>query len=700
MSLNSLEPIYFSNEQDLDKELFLPILKKATSCQCMTGYFTSGALSELAHSLSYFLTADSHSLEFLVSPNLVEQDVNAIKSAMLSDDNLIPLLFPNFELSEHSLKTKTIEALSYLVATKKLEIRLALQLDGIFHTKCWLFDTCEGKIAVHGSGNATKNGLSINFEQLTVSRSWLSDESKKVVERLKNRYLKLWSGEYEGIETSPLNEKTIKYLADIYQDIKYKSSEDVSESLQKFLKKKKKEADILPKLIIPNWLNYTSGDYAHQGKAIKAWNANKGHGILSIATGGGKTLTSLVAATLVSNKEDNLLLVIAVPTKALLSQWVIDVELFNVTPLNTSGTNSTIVAQKINESIRRIKFKSSKDEVVLLTHESLKNKKILKVLEKASKAFPIMLIGDEVHNLGSIGFQKVAPDFFKYRLGLSATAERQTDEEGTNFLITYFGDIVFDFSLKDAIGVCLVPYTYHVHIVQLDEDEADEWAELTYQIKKLSFASEFSDDTPEKTRWKILCLKRRRIIESAIGKVAILANILPKKSHELKRALIFCTDKYPEQLNNVNKLLIRRGIRFHQVTSSETKNKKKLEQIISSFSNDKIQVLTSKRVLDEGFNVPQTEVAYLLASNTIRRQWIQRLGRVLRKSSVTNKVTATIHDFIVTPPTSGGIDTDLKALVKGELSRIQYFDNLSSNGLENHGTADIVEELLEMIGAL
>lgn len=466
-----------------------------------------------------------------------------------------------------------------------------------------------------------------------------------------------------------------------------------------FVENEKSSIRTQQKLTIPYWLNYTTGNFAHQGKAIDAWLENDGRGILAIATGGGKTLTALVAASLVANQEQSLLIVIAVPTIALLDQWTDDVRNFSVEPLNSQSFPSNQLGQQFNNCVRRLRLGNSKCEVLVVTHDGLKSNRFLNLLEKAEKSTPLMLIGDEVHNLGSIGFQSIAPDIFKYRLGLSATFERQFDEVGTQFLLNYFGTVVFEFGLEDAIGVCLVPFDYHVHPVTLDEQEENEWAELTYEIRRLSYAVDLPDGTNEKDRWKILCLKRRRIVESAAGKMMALAAALPKDKNAVKRTLIFCTDKYPEQLNAVNALLINRRINFHQITAEETANKKQLKTIINEFDTDQIQVLTSKRVLDEGFNIPQTETAFLLASNTVKRQWVQRLGRVLRQSTKTDKVKAVIHDFVVLPAHDNDvIDSDLKGLIKGELSRVQFFDSLSKNGLERGGTADVVEQLLELMG--
>ncbi|WP_280953855.1 DEAD/DEAH box helicase family protein [methanotrophic endosymbiont of Bathymodiolus puteoserpentis (Logatchev)] len=695
MNVDKLGSLYFSREHDLDRELFTPLASCSHKIRCMTGYFTSSVLSELAHSLICFLTHTEGNIQFIISPNLSEQDLNAIGKSVELNESFIHILFPDFELTENALKFKALNALSYLIATKRLTLKIALQDTGMFHTKCWLFDLDQGVVAVHGSINATQSGIARNFEQIAVNKSWESDNSKGVVDKIDLTFQNIWEGNYEGLKTIPLNKACVNYLLKKYEDLE--KSEDIQHSLMRGLLDITASGSSLTGsvqcLTVPTWLNYTSGDFAHQGKAIDAWIGNEGQGILAIATGGGKTLTALVAASLMVAKEESLFIVIAVPTIALLNQWADDVKAFGVEPLKTQGEQ---LGPQMNYGLRRLRLKSAKCEVMIVTHESLKSAKMLRLLDKAQKSTSLMLIGDEVHNLGSIGFQSVAPDVFKYRLGLSATFQRQFDEEGTKFLLDYFGSVVFDFGLDEAIGVCLVPFDYFVHIVTLDEYEEEEWAELTFKIKKLSYAAELANGSHEKELWQALCIKRRRVVESASAKISVLASIFSRM--ELNKALVFCTDKDPKQLNQVNALLNNKRINFHQITAEETANKKKLAGLIKSFDSGELKVLTSKRVLDEGFNIPQTETAFLLASNTVKRQWVQRLGRVLRQSLKTHKQKAIIHDFVVMPSVSSeGIDLDLKGLIKSELQRIQFFDSLCQNGLERNGTADVVEQLLELL---
>ena len=695
--INSLEPIYFVGDQNLDTAVFTPICRAATRIRCMTGYFSSGSIRELAHSLSLFLKNSKNPIQFIVSPNLSSEDLDALRIAVEADKNLLPLLFPEFSLSEQKLRSQALEALAFLVASGRMEFKFAVQKEGLFHTKCWLFDTSHGRIAVHGSSNATQSGVSINTEQISIDAEWESHKSKKVVDTLAEKFTEFWGNSNNKVTTYALNQGTIRSLEAIYREsIKSNRQEtDVQQSLVTLIEDIEK-TKIAKKLIVPEWLNYTDGAYSHQGEAVKSW-IQTGRGILSIATGGGKTLTSLVAASLASNEEEALLIIIAVPTKALLDQWAQDVEAFSVSPYNSNGKTARETKRALKSALRNLRLKGSKNEVLIITHDALKSE-LSEILHSESQRTPMMLIGDEVHNLGSKGFMRSAKDSFKYRLGLSATAERQFDEDGSRFLTEYFGPIVYDFPLEKAIGNCLVPYHYHVTRIELDELEQEAWGELTHEIRKLSYAAELPDTAPEKERWKLLCLQRRRIVESASGKIVGLAHRLSPEKRNVSRTLIFCTDKKPEQLESVNQLLTNRSINFHQVTAEETASKALLKKIVDSFGSGELQILTSKRVLDEGFNIPQTETAYLLASNTVRRQWIQRLGRVLRLSPKTGKESAHIYDFIVIPKLDDEkIDNDLKGLIRGEYERVQFFSKLSLNGLERGGSIELMSELVSLL---
>ena len=294
-------------------------------------------------------------------------------------------------------------------------------------------------------------------------------------------------------------------------------------------------------------------------------------------------------------------------------------------------------------------------------------------------------------------FYQIPPQVFDYRLGLSATPVRQYDEKGTEELIKYFGKICFAYDLSQAIGVCLTEYDYHVHFVSLTDEEMDDWHEITTQIARQRWKLE--NDEVDAQLGNLL-RKRRLIIETAQNKLEILSQLLDSEVKDtLKYALIYATDKDPAQLTKVNSILHDKGLIFHQLTQKETASSKKAASILSSFQEGTIQVLTAKRVLDEGVDIPQIELAYILASTTVRRQWIQRRGRLLRKCQETGKNHATIHDFVVLPPDctpdSNGrvLDKDERKIVRSELERVWEFSNLSQNDLKNNGPHRAVRHL-------
>ncbi len=694
-SLDELKPIYFPSECDLDKDLFLPIAKLSESIDCMVGYFKSNSLSELASSILCFLNSDAEkTIRFIVSPNLDKEDIEAIKKAISQDKNLLPLLFPDYDLNETALKSETLKALCYMIVSGKLELRIAFKYNGLFHSKIFLFETSSGEVAIHGSANATYSGLYDNFEQLAVSKSWENTNSQITCEELRKRFNRIWNNNYDGLTSLPLNDKTIECIEKINQKESFNII-DTKKYLIELLEHKENIKEY--KLQIPAWLKYTEGEFEHQGRAVKAWQRNGYKGILSIATGGGKTLTSLIAATLLNQEKKKLFVVIAVPTKPLLEQWGDDVDDFGVRAINSSSKSKKDIKLLIKNAARNLRNNITSTEVLIITHEALKSD-VLEELDKEKNDFAKLLIADEVHNLGSVGFIEHAPEFFENKIGLSATPVRQYDEEGTDFIVEYFNGIVFEFNLQQAIGKCLVPYDYFVHEVLLTAEEEDEFSEISYKIKKLAYARELPDTDEAKQKLNSLYIQRRKIVESAANKVKVLDKILPNDKNLINRTLFFCTDKYPEQIKEVNYLLHKRSVNFHQVTQEETARTKTLNKIVDAFNNGDLQALTSKRVLDEGFNVPQTEMAYLVASNTVERQWIQRLGRVLRLSPQTNKEKAIIHDFMVIPfVEKDKIDNDLISLIRGEYNRLSYFSELSGNGLEKDGSMFKANKLLNLM---
>ena len=182
----------------------------------------------------------------------------------------------------------------------------------------------------------------------------------------------------------------------------------------------------------------------------------------------------------------------------------------------------------------------------------------------------------------------------------------------------------------------------------------EEWNHLTQQIGTQAWRLDAGEDSAYLDN---LLRRRRLVLETASRKIDVLASLIDARNpRELRHALVYATDKDPGQLEAVNALLSSRRLPFHQLTQKETASRSQTTRILSSFQEGVVRILTAKRVLDEGVNIPQIRLAYLLASTTVRRQWVQRRGRLLRTCRAIGKTHADIHDLVVvpTPRRAGG----------------------------------------------
>ena len=444
---------------------------------------------------------------------------------------------------------------------------------------------------------------------------------------------------------------------------------------------------------IPTGLQFETGPFAHQGQAVKAWCDAGYRGVLEMATGSGKTIAALIAAHRLYAIHEPLLIVVAAPYVPLIQQWCAEIRPFGISPVNLTAAPGRRGRARELGRIRRQLRHSGGAQALVVSHDTL----CANDFKTALAAFDCttLLIADEVHNLGRDSFSADPPAFFDYRLGLSATPVRQYDQAGTEALFAFFGPVVYEFTLEDAIGTCLVEYEYHVHPVELTPEEMDTWYDLTDRIKRAMWRQEDEDD-PDEYLTKLL-RDRRAVLETAENKIAALQAALDRAEQAtggLYYTLIYTSDKAPEQLRAVNKMLHERGVLFHQLTYEETANRQETERILRGFQEGTLRVLTAKRVLDEGVNIPQVRKAFILASTTVERQWVQRRGRLLRKCDEIGKTHSEVHDFVALPQDFDNLDRDARSLVRSELRRVQAFARLARNAGRPDGPLGIIDKLV------
>jgi len=699
MSLNSItfkRHIYFLPEDDLINEVYIPSLKYSRFYFGMIGFFSSNSLKELAPGLANFLIYPDSKMKLIISPYISQDDYKAIEDGIKTRNQIVEDKFSelfNFDtLDENRLINHTLDCFAYLIANERLELKIALLSKGLFHSKVKIFSDGMNTLVAHGSSNLTYSGLTSNFEQVSLNASWMGDKDLEIVTRFEEKFSFLWNGKnLKGITIFDLPEAIKKNLLKKYKRENPPTFKEYEEALNQeneiedvFFQKEKRTFSI------PDYLNYTSGDFAHQGEAVDAWLMNENHGILEMATGSGKTITALIATYKLFKKVKSLLIVIAVPYKPLLLQWGEEAKNFNLSTIVFDRATKSQKLNDITQIVSKLKLGISDSECIVITHDFLCSIDFQNIFH--DQEINTLLIADEVHNLGRNEFVSNPPDFFTWRLGLSATPVRQFDEEGTEFLNKFFGNTVYQFGLDKAIGNCLVPYNYFIHPVNLSESELFDYLELTEKIKK----SGWMQDEEDKSEYvNSLLRKRRLILENAESKISELRCILTEIDiRSQHHCLIYTSDKLPEQLDAVNHILRELGASYHQITSVESSDSFLTSNIFNNFRNGQLQFLTAKRVLDEGVNIPEIVTAFILASTTVERQWIQRRGRVLRKCKSIGKKIANIHDFLVLPPEKENrIDTDTKKIIKFELNRIDEFAKLSNNTAVSGGPMDIIHSI-------
>jgi len=553
------------------------------------------------------------------------------------------------------------------------------------------------RAALHGSTNFTNSGLSRNKEQLTLSRDWRGEDSIFHIEKFRKEFEELWSGGDEDCVVLPLPAAIESEIVKSYKQLREPDEADVLE-----IWNKAQGGDFtvdpehhIPRLNLPSYLVYDTGEFSHQGEAVLAWKESKRRGILEMATGSGKTITSMICATLLQNEVGPILIVVSAPYRPLMEQWRVEIGEFGILPVNLSAVGGRANrSREIRQGARRLRKGLSDAEVFIVSNDTLCTAEFIDEISQFDGAK--LLIADECHNLGAAIFTSNPPELFQYRLGLSATPVRQYDSEGTQALIDYFGDICFTFTLEQAIGKCLTEYDYHVHFVELNQAEMELWSELTAKISSQAWKIKSGVSDPYLDN---LLRQRRLVLETASDKLVRLQHLLDNQNaRDIRYTLIYATDKDPDQLNEVNDILFNQGVMYRQLTYEETNSSEKTNKILKSFQAGEIQILTAKRVLDEGVNIPQIKLAFILASTTVKRQWVQRRGRLLRKCSAIGKTHAVIHDFVVLPPgtsetNSNILDNDAKKLVRSELERVWEFARLSRNGPEDGGPYEAVEHL-------
>jgi superfamily II DNA or RNA helicase len=706
-------------------------LCNATTFDLKLGFFSSSAINVLCDGFACFLYNGGR-MRLVINDILSEQDKNSISNGM--SDSVLPAFdISNIEALKKTLSERDkhfFECLAWLIRNERIEIKIITPRDGngIAHTKCGIFGDGINKVAFDGSCNFSRTALIENCESITAFCDWdggkdvfkindIEDDFNWTFQEKDTTVLYVTPQDINTRITNSFKEKDIKeLLEDEHEIISNYSELTMSRTVKGYLARAKakvteiinqiKDSEIKPvKSKNEPHFPFPSGPREYQKKAFENWKKAQ-KGLFAMATGTGKTLTSLNCLLEIYKRLGYYKAVILVPTLTLVDQWVDECKKFNFSNIykvcskNTNWRNEIEMLQMkedFNPSGAPLSF------IIISTYASFARENVFMTLNKFSKK--TLLIADEAHNMGAGRIlDRLEGIKFQRRIGLSATPNRQFDEVGNRRLNEFFGiteQYTFEYSMKEAIdNGFLCRYYYYPHLVHLTDAEMSEYMDISKKLAKM-FNYDSNTFPGGDEILMALLLKRKRIIHKAANKEAIFKNILEERYKEkgnLKYTLVYVPEgnKPDEQADVFDKKefvepddMAEHIIdRYTQIVSEVsptttvkkfTSDSKERNKMLADFASGELEVLTSMKCLDEGVDVPRSEMAIFCASTGNPRQFIQRRGRILRTHK--DKYHAVIHDLVVAPLVSSASDsfTMEQRLLAKELKRVRDFASLSEN---------------------
>ena len=349
-----------------------------------------------------------------------------------------------------------------------------------------------------------------------------------------------------------------------------------------------------------------------QENAFPLWWAKK-RGIIKVVTGGGKTVFAIHCLTkyLEENKTNSILIV--VPSIALLDQWY--------EGLSQSFSSEEISLNGGGEQIKSI------TRICITTIDSLKN-----LIDRVTPENTLLIV-DECHKIGTEKRGEMLTNNWHATLGLSATPERDYDDNFYIIIKKILGDIIFDYDYIDAReDEVIVNFKLLYAYAAMTKDEEDKYKKFTKSIQRR--AATIGGNNMNDYPLKMLIFNRARMVKNSKNRIPFGVELLQK--HKRESWIVFTENK--KQAKEFNKIINTKGYKS-AIYNTDLDNTER-EENLNNFKNGNLNVLVSCTALDEGFDMPEADGAMILSASSSKRQRIQRMGRVLRITA--NKENALI----------------------------------------------------------
>ncbi|WP_304889852.1 DEAD/DEAH box helicase family protein [uncultured Bacteroides sp.] len=686
---------YSTKREHKPTEFFTKALSNSNTLDLGLGYFSSACFNVLACGFAHFVK-NGGKMRMYINPNITEQDYKLLKESDYSGFEQYMLNSYDNLLKIFSYRDKLFfQCLSYLIINSRIEVKIVLLKDtGIAHEKFGIFIDTEGnKVAFNGSMNLTAAGLTKNIEAIDCVCSWRNQDAADRIQCYQDDFDCIWEKRNNDVLVYPADEFCRQVV------VKY-PTENIDELIQlenEIMEEIAKE-NATPLFDEPHFpIKFKDGPRQYQTDAYEAWMKRGKQGVFAMATGTGKTITSLNCALEEYKDTGFYRLLILVPSLALVEQWGNEVTNFNYRNVIKVSSENHRWKQDVMQIVTKMRHGRNVNYVIISTYQSFVMQDFQVLLPKFSDG--ALLIADEAHNIGSTSVRQAFHRLtIKKRIALSATPNRIYDEEGTREIESFFNDAhpyTYSFSMRRAIREdCLMPYHYFPYLAKLENSEMVEYARITQQLVQLYNSSKKGFSDPERAR-KLL-LVRKNILHKARNKMEVFLRIIEEIGEDkLKYCFVYSAagkrtnsdesddEAIDEYILKEMQAILKRTFpnttcNSYTGVDSKVMRKQKLE----AFANGQLNVLFAKNCLDEGVDVPRAEYGIFTSSTGNPRQFIQRRGRLLRKHD--DKRFAWIYDIIVVPDFSSPCYdrrfwTMEKHLVENEMRRVANFGSLASN---------------------
>ena len=350
-----------------------------------------------------------------------------------------------------------------------------------------------------------------------------------------------------------------------------------------------------------------------QEKAFPLWWEKK-RGIIKVVTGGGKTFFAIHCLKKYLENDPQKSILIVVPSIALLDQWYDslsqnfdDKEI----SLNGGGEQTKIITK-----------------ICISTIDSLKN--IISLIDAENS----LLIVDECHKIGTEKRGEMLTNAWHATLGLSATPERDYDDNFYIIIKKILGDIIFNYDYIDAReDEVIVNFKLLYGYAALLPEEENKYKKFTKSIQRraATIGGQDMNDYP----LKMLIFNRARLVKNSKNRIPYGIELIQK--YERDSWIVFTENK--KQAKEFNKIVNKlKG--FNSGIYNTDLNDDERQENLEKFKAGNLNVLVSCTALDEGFDMPEADGAMILSASSSKRQRIQRMGRVLRITA--NKENALI----------------------------------------------------------